>query len=88
MISTIDLPQKLIDYLNESRAPLPPVTDPDQPLRIDSLGFIRLVAFLENDLNIRLEEDELIADNFATARNLENLIASKRNSSAGEPTQS
>ena len=59
MRSTLDLPPKLIDYLNESRAPLPPVTDPDQPLQIDSLGLIRLWAFLESDLNIRVEDDEL-----------------------------
>ena len=64
MRSTLDLPPKLIDYLNEARAPLPPVTDPDQPLQIDSLGLIRLVAFLESDLNVRVEDDELVADNF------------------------
>ena len=77
MRSTLDLPPKLIDYLNESRAPLPPVTDPDQPLQIDSLGLIRLVAFLESDLNVRVEDDELLADNFATGRNLAKLINAK-----------
>ena len=77
MRSTLDLPPKLIDYLNESRAPLPPVSDPDQPLQIDSLGLIRLVAFLESDLNVRVEDDELLADNFATGRNLAKLINPK-----------
>ena len=77
MHSTLDLPPKLIDYLNESRAPLPPVTDPDQPLQIDSLGLIRLVAFLESDLNIIVEDEELLAENFATGRNLANLINPK-----------
>jgi acyl carrier protein len=77
MRSTLDLPPKLVDYLNESRAPLPPVTDPDQPLQIDSLGLIRLVAFLESDLNVRVEDDELLADNFATGRNLAKLINPK-----------
>jgi acyl carrier protein len=85
MRSTFDLPPKLIDYLNESRAPLPPVTDPDQPLHIDSLGLIRLWAFLESDLNIRVEDDELLAENFATARNMAKLINAKmeRLSAAG-----
>ena len=85
MRSTLDLPPKLIDYLNESRAPLPPVTDPDQPLHIDSLGLIRLWAFLESDLNIRVEDDELLAENFATARNMAKLINAKmeRLSAAG-----
>ena len=77
MHSTLDLPPKLIDYLNETRAPLPPVTDPDQPLQIDSLGLIRLVAFLESDLNIIVEDEELLAENFATGRNLANLINPK-----------
>jgi acyl carrier protein len=77
MSPTVDLPPKLIDYLNEARAPLPPFTDPDQPLQIDSLGLIRLVGFLENDLAIRVEDDELLADNFATARNLARLISAK-----------
>ena len=77
MHSTLDLPPKLIEYLNDSRAPLPPVTDPDQPLQIDSLGLIRLVAFLESDLNIRVEDDELLAENFATSRSIAKLINSK-----------
>ena len=90
MRSTLDLPQKLIDYLNESRAPLPPVTDPDQPLQIDSLGLIRLVAFLESDLNLRVEDEELLADNFATGRKLAKLIKPKmeRLAAGGVPNAS
>jgi acyl carrier protein len=77
MSPALHLPQKLIDYLNEVRAPLPQVSDPDQPLQIDSLGLIRLVAFLENDLNIKVEDDELLADNFATALSVAELIRPK-----------
>lgn len=73
---TIDLPPQLIDYLNEAR-PGTPITDPDQPLQIDSLGLIRLVAFLESELHIRVEDEELLVDNFATPRALANLIRSK-----------
>ena len=79
MSSTVDLPQKLIDYLNESRAPLPPISDPDEPLRIDSLSLMRLVAFLENELGIRVEDEELTVDNFETARSLARLISPKTN---------
>ncbi len=71
------IPQKLIDYINESRAPLPPVSDPDQPLQIDSLGLIRLVSFMESDCGIRVEDEELIAENFANLRSLDSLIARK-----------
>jgi len=77
MSTKIKLPTKLLDYLNEARAPRPPLTDPDQPLQIDSLGLVRLVAFLENDLKITIEDDELVAENFVTARHLEKLIGPK-----------
>ena len=74
------IPQKLIDYINESRAPLPPVSDPDQPLQIDSLGLIRLVSFMESDCGIRVEDEELIAENFANLRSLDSLLAKKAQS--------
>jgi acyl carrier protein len=71
------IPPKLKEYLDNNRGSLPPVTDPDEPLHIDSLGVIRLVAFLESDLGIRVEDEELIADNFATLRQLGQLLATK-----------
>ena len=73
----MEIPQKLKDYINENRAPLPPVSDPDQPLQIDSLGLIRLVAFMESDCGIRVEDEELVADNFTTLRSLSDFIANK-----------
>jgi acyl carrier protein len=73
----VSIPPKLKEYLEEARAPLPAITDPDQPLQIDSLGLIRLVAFMESDLGIRVEDEELLAENFATLRALDALIASK-----------
>ncbi len=73
----MEIPQKLKDYLDQARAPLPPISDPDEPLQIDSLGLIRLVAFLENDLGIRIEDEELLAENFATTRTLQTLLAAK-----------
>ena len=72
-----EIPPKLKEYIDNNRGSLPPVTDPDEPLQIDSLGLIRLVAFLENDLGIRVEDEELIADNFATLRRVGELIATK-----------
>lgn len=79
--------QRLREYINENRAPKPPVTNPDEPLHIDSLSFIRLVTFLDTDLNIRVEEDELVAENFATLRAVEKLVASKLEQ-AHQPAQS
>jgi acyl carrier protein len=79
----MNIPPKLKGYLDEARAPLPAISDPDQPLQIDSLALIRLVAFMESDLRIRVEDEELLAENFATLRALDALIASKL--AAGEP---
>ncbi len=73
----MEIPHKLREYIDNNRGSLPPVTDPDEPLQLDSLALIRLVAFLESDLGIRVEDDELIADNFATLRKLGELIATK-----------
>ena len=64
----MEIPPKLKEYIDNNRGSLPPITDPDEPLQIDSLGLIRLVAFLESDLGYRVEDEELIAENFATLR--------------------
>src|SRR5919197_3221124 len=71
------IPPKLKEYIDNNRGSLPPITDPDEPLQIDSLGLIRLVAFLESDLGYRVEDEELIAENFATLRKLGELLATK-----------
>jgi acyl carrier protein len=73
----MEIPPKLKEYIDNNRGSLPPVTDPDEPLQIDSLGLIRLVAFLESDLGIRIEDEELIAENFATLRKLGELLSTK-----------
>ena len=73
----MEIPPKLKEYIDNNRGSLPPVTDPDEPLQIDSLGLIRLVAFLETELGYRVEDEELVAENFASLRKLGELLASK-----------
>ncbi|SRR5436305_2784401 len=73
----MEIPPKLKEYIDNNRGSLPPITDPDEPLQIDSLGLIRMVAFLENDFGYRIEDEELIAENFATLRSLGELLATK-----------
>jgi len=73
----MEISQKLKEYIDNNRGSLPPITDPDEPLQIDSLGLIRLVAFLDNDLGIRVEDEELIAENFETLRKIGELLATK-----------
>lgn len=55
----------------------------DEPLQFDSLALIRLVAFLESDFGIRIEDEELIPENFATLRRLGELIASRSTGAKG-----
>jgi acyl carrier protein len=73
----MEIPPKLKEYIDNNRGSLPSITDPDEPLQIDSLGLIRLVAFLENEFGYRIEDEELIAENFATLRKLGELLATK-----------
>jgi acyl carrier protein len=73
----MEIPQKLKDYIDSARIPLPPIKDEDEPLHIDSLAIVRLVAFLETDLGIVIEDEELIAENFATLRQLGKLLETK-----------
>jgi acyl carrier protein len=73
----MEIPPKLKEYIDNNRGSLPPITDPDEPLQIDSLGLIRMVAFLESELGYRVEDEELIAENFATLRKLGELLATK-----------
>jgi acyl carrier protein len=73
----MEIPPKLKEYIDNNRGSLPPITDPDEPLQIDSLGLIRLVAFLESDLGVRVEDEELIAENFATLRKVGELLSTK-----------
>src|SRR5437763_12142742 len=73
----MEIPPKLKEYIDSNRGSLPPITDPDEPLQIDSLGLIRIVAFLESELGYRVEDEELVAENFATLRKVGELLASK-----------
>ena len=73
----MEIPPKLKEYIDNNRGSLPPLTDPDEPLQIDSLGLVRLVAFLESEFGYQIEDEELIAENFATLRALEALLATK-----------
>jgi acyl carrier protein len=73
----MEIPPKLKEYIDNNRGSLPPITDPDELLQLDSLSVVRLVAFLENDLGYRVENEELIPQNFATLRQLGQLLSTK-----------
>jgi hypothetical protein len=53
-------------HRQQSHSRKSPITDPDEPPQIDSLALVRLTTFLQNDCGIRIEDEELAAENFAT----------------------
>jgi acyl carrier protein len=73
----MELPDKLRDFINEQRQPLPPVTDPDEPLRIDSLGLMRLVSFLETEIGYTVHDEELTLQNFESLRTISKMLEGK-----------
>ena len=48
---------------------------------IDSTGVLELVAFLEENFNITILDEELIQDNFFNLKAIERLLRSKNNKS-------
>src|SRR5215472_15666128 len=73
----LELPQKLKEYIDNNRGFLPPITEADEPLQVDSLSLMRLVGFLQNELGYWIEDEEITAENFATLRKLGELLATK-----------
>lgn len=73
----MEIPQQLRDYINANRADSLPISDPDEPLGIDSLGIIRLVDFMEDELGVRINDEELLAENFHSLRTLSSLLKNK-----------
>jgi len=53
----MEIPDNLREFINEARQPLPPITDIDEPLRLDSLAMMRLVSFMESEVGYTVEDD-------------------------------
>jgi acyl carrier protein len=45
---------------------------------LDSLGIFRMVEFLEDDLGVEVDDDELVPTNFATLAAIEALVEAKQ----------
>jgi acyl carrier protein len=45
---------------------------------LDSMGILKLVAFIEKRFNIKVDDTELVPENFETIRSLERWVASKK----------
>ncbi len=61
--------------------PVTELTD-DYPLLergvIDSVGIFQIVAFIETDLGVKVEDEELLADNFQDIASIAQLVEAKR----------
>jgi acyl carrier protein len=57
------------------------VLDNDMPLVeqgiVDSLGILRLVAFLENEFEVKINPDDVILENFGTIDAMKRFVAAK-----------
>lgn len=44
---------------------------------VDSLGLLKLVAFLEASMDIEIEDEDIVPDNFATIADIATFVAAK-----------
>jgi acyl carrier protein len=66
-----------MDFLSESRQPLPPIKDADDPPRLESLAMMRLGSFLESEIGYTVEDDELTLQNFESVRSISKMLQGK-----------
>jgi len=45
---------------------------------LDSLGIFQVVSFIEGELGVEIQDEELVRDNFGTLRDIGALVESKR----------
>lgn len=64
--------------LNEGGAAIAAETSLLDSGLIDSTGIIEVVAFLESEFGIRVEDEEIVPENFETVRRIAALVESKR----------
>jgi acyl carrier protein len=68
------MPEKLRKFLDENRQGRPPITDPNEPLGLDSLAMIRLLTFLEIELGYTVQDEELVLENFQSVNSIMRML--------------
>jgi acyl carrier protein len=53
---------------------------------MDSLGLMQLVAYLQEEFNLRFDEEEIVPDNFRTVSDVEGLVSRKLGARAASGT--
>lgn len=64
---------------------LPPASDTDSLLALgilDSIGFVQLVMFLEDEFGILIDESEILPENFENVPALERFVTAKLSAQA------
>ena len=77
----MDKVQNITRFLVEELQAPPEVLTGDYPLVankvIDSLGIFKVVAFIEEEYGIAVEDEDLVLDNFASITSIVGLVESK-----------
>jgi len=76
-VTKMEVPEKLRQFINEAREPLPPITDIDESLHLDSLAMMKLVSFMESEIGYTVEDDELTLQNFESLRTVGQMLEGK-----------
>jgi len=83
MISEKELIQRVTQFIMTDVASAPPETPPapDFPLieggLVDSLGLFKLIAFAEEQFDVRIAPEEIVFENFSTINAIVSLIKGK-----------
>jgi acyl carrier protein len=77
----MDVEKKLSVFIRREFGQGKPV-GPDAPLLdsglVDSVGILRLVAFLEGEFRVRVKDGDLVPANFQTMRSIARFLATRR----------
>jgi len=77
-----EVKKQLIDFLKENFIMPENFSEEDSFLEkgiIDSTGVIELVTFLEENFDIKIEDDEIVPENLDSLKNIEKFLDQKRN---------
>lgn len=79
----MDTLKQIQDFMLKEFAPERDSFAPDENLLasglIDSIGILKLVTFLEEQFNIRADEDDLVPENFMTLKMIQEFVDRRRN---------
>jgi acyl carrier protein len=80
--STVSIKEKIRDYIiRETFAEKDKLRDDSLVFNegyFDSMGFIRLIAFLENEFGLKINDEDLLEENFESINAITTFISNKK----------